>query len=168
MHNQFENKYVLHVFIAVQHWILTAHNRAKILQTCREMAGMYDAAIKHHKDASVQRMKKDENDVHKAVHTIESWVNPFKARNATELLVNIASAVKATDSITDDLRTAEKKGNAVFVSFVEKRLKSNEIDYLYAPLPKSNLQTFGNLVKSRTVKSTATAVVVKADPRLVR
>ena len=34
---------------------------------------------------------------------------------------------------------------------------------LYAPLPKSNLQTFGNLLKSRTVKSTATAVVVKAD-----
>ena len=85
------------------------------------------------------------------MHTIESWVNPFKSRNATEPLVNIASAVKATDSITDDLRTAEKKGNAAFVSFVEKRLKSNEIDYLYAPLSKSNLQTFGNLVNSMTV-----------------
>ena len=44
----------------------------------------------------------EENDVHKAMHTIESWVNPFKSRNATEPLVNIASAVKATDSITDD------------------------------------------------------------------
>ena len=163
MHNQLENNYVLHVFIAVQRWILTAHDRAKILQTCREMAGMYDAASKHHKDTSAPRMKKDENDVHKATHTTESWVNPFKSRNATEPLVNIASALKATDSTTDDLRTAEKKGNAAFVSFVEKRLKSNEIDYLYAPLPKSNLQTFGNLVKSRTVKSTATAVVAKAD-----
>ncbi len=69
------------------------------------------------------------------MHTIESWVNPFKSRNATEPLVNIASAVKATDSITHDLRIAEQKGNAAFVSFVEKRLKSNEIDYLYAPLP---------------------------------
>ena len=127
------------------------------------MAGMYDAAIKHHKDASAPRMKNNENDVHKALHTIESWVNSFKSRNATEPLVNIASAVKATDRITDDLRIAEKKGNAAFVSFAEKRLKSNEIDYLYAPLSKSNLQTFGNLVKSMTVKSTATAVVVKAD-----
>ena len=104
-------------------------------------------------------MKKDENDVH---NTIESWVNPFKSRKSTEPLVNIASAVKATDSITDDLLTAEKKGNAAFVRFVEKRLKSNEIDF-YAPLPKSNLHTFGNLVKSWTVKSTATAVVLKAD-----
>ena len=127
------------------------------------MSGMYDAAIKHHKDASAPRMKKDENDVHKALHTIESWVIPFKSRNATEPLVNIASAVKAADSITDDLRTAEKKGNAAFVSFVQKRLKSIEIDYMYAPLSKSNLKTFGYLVKSMTVKSTATAVVVKAD-----
>ena len=153
----------MYVFIAVLRWILAAHDRAKILQTCREMTGMNDDASKHHKDASAPRMKKDENDVHKAMHTTESWVNPFKSRNATEPLVNIASAVEATDRITDDLRTAEKQGNAAFVSFMEKRLKSNEIDYLYAPLPKSNLQTFGYLVKSRTVKSSATAVVVKAD-----
>ena len=104
MHNQLETNYVLHVFIAVQRWILTAHDRAKILQTCIEIAGMYDAASYHHKDASAPRMKKDENDVHKAMHKTESWVNPFKPRNATEPLVNIASAVKATDSITDDCR----------------------------------------------------------------
>ena len=65
-----------------------------ILQTCREMEGMHDAASKHHRDASAPRMKKDENDVNKAMHTIEIWVNPFKYRNATEPRVNIASAVK--------------------------------------------------------------------------
>ena len=48
------------------------------------------------------------------------------------------------------------------ISFVENRLKSNEID-LYAPLPKSNLQAFGNMVNSMTVKSTATSVVFKTD-----
>ena len=77
MHNQLDNNYVLHVFIAVQRWVLTAHDRAKILQTCREMAGMYDAARKHHKDASVPCMKNEENDVHKAMHTTESWLNPL-------------------------------------------------------------------------------------------
>ena len=127
---------------------------------------MYDAASKHHKDASAPRTKKDMNDVRKAMHTIESKVNPFKSRNATEPLDNLASAVISADSITYDILTAEKKGNAAFLGFVEKRLKSNEID-LYAPLPKSNLHTFANLVKSRTVKSTATAVVVKADRGLL-
>ena len=91
------------------------------------------------------------------------FTKPCIRSRTTETLVNIASAVKATDSITDDLRTAEKMDNSAFVNFAENRLKSNEIDYLYAPLPKSNFQTFGNVVKSRTVKSTATAVVVKAD-----
>ena len=109
------------------------------------MPGMYDAASKNHRVASAPRMKKDENDVHKALHTIESCVNPFKSRNATEPFVNIASAVISAVSITDDLLTARKTSNAAFVSFVETKLKSNEID-LFAPLPKSNLQTFGNLV----------------------
>ena len=45
------------------------------LQPCTEMEGMHDAASKHHKDASATRMK---NDVNKAKHTIEIWVNPFK------------------------------------------------------------------------------------------
>ena len=48
------------------------------LQTCTEMEGMHDAASKHHKDASAPRMKKDENDVNKAMHPIKIWVNPFK------------------------------------------------------------------------------------------
>ena len=30
---------------AVQRWILTAHDRANILQTCREMAGVIDVCI---------------------------------------------------------------------------------------------------------------------------
>ena len=125
---------------------------------CKRLLELYNKFCRNDR-GNWPRMKNGENDVH---NTIESWVNPFKSRKSTEPRVNIASAVKATDSTTDDLLTAEKKGNAAFVSFVEKRLKSNEID-CYAPLLKSNLQTFGNLVKSWTVKSIATAVVVKAD-----
>ena len=45
--------------------------------------------------------------------------------------------IRGTDSIREDVLTAENKGNAAFVSFAEKRLKSNEID-LFAPLQKSN------------------------------
>ena len=77
------------------------------------------------------------------MHTVDSWVNPLKSREVTE-------PVKTTDSLTYDLLIAEKKDHAAFVSCVETRLKSNEID-LFAPLPKSNLQTFGNLVKSKSI-----------------
>ncbi len=75
------------------------------------------------------------------MHTVESWTTPFKSRKVTE-------PVRATDSITYDILTAEKKDNAAFVSCVETIMKSSDID-LFAPLSKSNLQTYGNLVKSK-------------------
>ena len=53
------------------------------------------------------------------MHTVESWVNPFKSRKVT---------LKATDSITYGLLTAEKKDSAAFVSCVETILKSSGID----------------------------------------
>ena len=89
------------------------------------------------------------------MHIVESWVNTFKSRQVTE-------PVKATDSITFDILTEEKKDNAAFVSCVETRLKSSDID-LFGPLPKSNLQTFANLVKSKSITSSATGVIVEAD-----
>ena len=61
---------------AVQSW--NSSRQMEILQTCTEIEVMHDAASKHHKDASATRMKKGENDVNKAMHTIEIWVNPFK------------------------------------------------------------------------------------------
>ena len=78
---------------------------------------MYDAASKHHKYASTPRMKKDESDVHKTMHTIESWVNPFKSRNATEPLVNIASAVKSTDSINRRFTHCREEGQCCHRQF---------------------------------------------------
>ena len=146
---------------AVQQWVLTAHDRAKTLQTCREIAGLYDADGKHHKDSSAPRMKKDEDDVHKVLDIIASWVNPFNPRDMTEPLLNIASGVAATDGITDDLLTAKQKGTDAFITFVQKRLQTSEVD-LFAPLPKSSLRTFGNQVKSVRIKSAATDVI-KAD-----
>ena len=123
---------------------------------------MYDADSKHHKDASVPRMKKDEDDVHKVMDTIESWVNPFQSRDTTEPLRNIASAMKASDDITDGLLTAEQKGNDAFTTFVRDRIQTSEVD-LFAPLPKASLPTFANLVKSKKTKSAGADVVIKAD-----
>ncbi|CAI9737603.1 Hypothetical predicted protein [Octopus vulgaris] len=66
---------------AVQRWVLTAHDRARLLQICRKMAGMYDAQNQHHKETSSPCLKKDEGDVKKVMDTIESWVNPYETKN---------------------------------------------------------------------------------------
>ena len=110
----------------------------KTLQTCREMTGLYDSESKQHKDASVPHMKKDEDDVHKVMDTIKSWMNPFKSRDPNKPLSNIASGVKTTDEIADHLLTAEQKGNDVFTTFLEKRLQTSDVD-LFAQLPNAEL-----------------------------
>ena len=125
---------------------MTTHDRAETLQTCREMVGLYDAESKHHKDSSVLRMKKNEDDVHKVIDIIVSWVEPSTLRDTSKPLINIASGMKAHDRITDDLLTAQQKGNEAFATFVD----------FFATLAKSNLQTFSNLVKLKRAKSAAT------------
>lgn len=147
---------------AVQRWVLTAHDRARTLQICRKMAGMYDAQNQHHKETSSSRLKRDEGDVKKVMDTIESWVNPYETKNTTDSLINIASGVKANDDITEDILSAEKKGAEAFTSFVQERLCSSQAD-LYAPLAKTALKTFRNLVKSKKTKAATTDVVIKAD-----
>ena len=147
---------------SVQRWILTAHNRANTLQSIRDMAGLYDAENKQHKDASVPRMKKDEDDVHKVKNTIQSWENPFKSRDPNAPLSNIASGVNATDDIADHLLTADQKDSDALTTFVEIRLQTIDVD-LFAPLPKAKLQTFQNLVKSKKSKADENDIIIKAD-----
>ncbi|CAI9731614.1 Hypothetical predicted protein [Octopus vulgaris] len=94
--------------------------------------------------------------------TIESWVNPYETKNTTDSLINIASGVKASDDITEDILSAEEKGANAFSSFVQERLCSSQTD-LYPPLAKTSLKTFRKLVNSKKTKGTTTDVVIKAD-----
>ena len=110
-------------------------------------------------------MKKDEDDVHKVIDIIESWIHPFTPRDTTEPLINIASGMKADDRITDDLLTAHHKGNEPLVTFVDKRMQTREVDF-FATLSKSNLQIFGILVKLKRAKSATTDIIIKADKGL--
>ena len=99
----------------VRSWQLTTVPRP--CKLFRKRAGLYNAESKQHKNPSVPRMKKDEDDVHKVKNTIERWENPFKSRDPNEPLSIIASAVKAADDIADHLLTADQKGNDAFHHF---------------------------------------------------
>ncbi|CAI9733611.1 Hypothetical predicted protein [Octopus vulgaris] len=148
-----------------QRWVLIAHDGTRILQICRKTAGMYDAQNQHHKETSSPLLKKDEGDIKKVMDTIESWVSPFETKNTTDSLINIASGVKATDDITEDILSAEEKGANAFSSFVHERLCSSQTD-LYSSLAKTALKTFRNPVKTKKTKGTITDVVIKADSGL--
>ena len=68
-------------------------------------------------------MEKDEDDVHKVMDTIESWMSFFISRDPIDLLSNIASGMKTTDDIADHLLPAKQKGNDVFTTFIGKELQ---------------------------------------------
>lgn len=53
----------------------------------------------------------------------------------------------------------KQNGNEAFVSFVEKKLQTSEVDF-FAPLTKSNLQTFDNLVKLKRAMSATTDIIM--------
>ena len=112
-------------------------------------------------------MNKDEDDVNKAMDTIESWMNPFKSRDQNKPLSNIASGVKATYNIVDHFLTVEQKSNGAFTTFVqiEKRQQTSDVD-LFAPLPKAKLQTFQKS-KSKKTNVAESDIVIKADRGLL-
>ena len=132
------------------------------MQTFRERAGLCNAESKQHKNPSVPRRKKDEDDVHKVKNTIERWENPFKSRDPNEPLSIIASAVKAADDIADHLLTADQKGKDALTTLIERRPQASDVD-LFAPLSKAKLQTFQNLVKSKKIKAAENDIIIKAD-----
>ena len=102
---------------AVQQWILTVHDRAMILQLCKEMAGLADTGSHIRKDSSAPRILKDEQDVQKVMDTIDSWVNPFSTKETSDPLINIASGVTATEDISVDLLTAAQQSQHAFLNF---------------------------------------------------
>lgn len=79
------------------------------------------------------RMKKDEDYVHKVIDTFRSWINPFPPKNKDEPLGTIAPVVRALAKITDDLFSADQKGDDVFITFVKTQMQTSEVT-LFAPL----------------------------------
>ena len=110
---------------------------------------MYDAQNQHYKETSSPFLTKDEGDVKKVMDILESWVNPYETRNTTDSLIYIASGVKDSDDITEDILSAEKKGVDAFTSFVQERLCSSQAN-LYAPLAKTALKTFSEVKENKS------------------
>ena len=63
----------------MQRWVLTAHERAAMTQSCRQMAGLEDKEKSTHKEASKSRTKTDEGCVGQVVACLMNQANPFQS-----------------------------------------------------------------------------------------
>ena len=129
---------------ATQRWIITAHERAAMTNSCRELAGITSSDTSH-KEGSQERTKKDEACVQHVVSYLEDHVNPFEE---SDCLIHLTSGVIASQDVTYDLLGAEKMGLTALEYFVEKRLNSNAEEF-HATLKRLQLKSFSSMQKTQ-------------------
>ena len=137
---------------ALQGWILTAHERPAVTQSCKRMAGLEDPEKGPHKESSKHRVQGDEC-VQQIVSVLTYLKNPFQPSND---LVSLTSGVVASDEITEDLLHAETKGQEALDDFVKLLLNSNKTNF-FDPLKKLQLKTFSHAQKPKQRQETTKA-----------
>ena len=145
--------------IATERWILTAHDRAAITQSCMAMAGLEKSEERSHKEASLPRIKKDFECVRRIQGYLEDDCNPFRV---SEDLVHLTSGVVAPDDVRVDLLDAREKGTDALKEFVRTRLNSSETGF-HDPLQKMNLKTFSHTTKAKRKQSSKQTMKTDLD-----
>eukprot|EP00117_Sycon_ciliatum_P011697 scpid10404/ scgid5699/ len=143
----------------VQRWVLTAHDRAAVTDTCMEHCGLDDSAEERdafHKECQTGRMARDERDVLQVLDTISRFFNPFlpASQQHCEQLMHLSSGTEATAETSTDLLDAEKRGLAGFHDFVNQRLITDAKAF-HDPLKKMNLKSFTVKKKKNPVNDQA-------------
>ena len=93
---------------AGQRWIVPAHLRAAFTKACKQLAGLTaeDGGVIH-QDLRKPAIKESEHAVQQVVLQLQCSINPF---GSSEDLVNIASGVRASATVCQDLLNDKNKG----------------------------------------------------------
>ena len=130
---------------ALERWFFTAHVRASVTTSLKEMCGEEDRATGH-KEATPPRVKRDEEDVRKLVGCFTSGLmtNPFNLE--TQPIVNMATGVVLPDDVADSLLASHSKGKEQMMTFIEKRLNTSAVRFWDA-IPSLKIRTFSSTTK---------------------
>mgnify|MGYP000055450759 FL=1 len=136
---------------ALERWFLTAHVRASVTTSLKEMCGEKDLATGH-KEATPPRVKRDEEDVRKLVGCFTSGLmtNPFSLE--TQPIVNMATGVVLPDDVADAHLASHSKGKEQMMTFIEKRLNTSAVSFWDA-IPSLKIKTFSSTTRKVKVKA---------------
>ena len=111
---------------ALHRWFLTCHERAAITSAVRRMCGSDDPdRIGTHKEATLTRVERDENDVQKIIILSKSGLMKDPFAKESDSLNNIATGVVLPANEAERLLASEEKGKAQMNSFIEQWLNTN-------------------------------------------
>ncbi|CAH3155351.1 unnamed protein product, partial [Pocillopora meandrina] len=154
---------------ALQKWFLTAHERTATTTATKRIIDLDESTRSTHKESSKVRVQRDENDIKKVIHTLQTVMsNPFDedAYREDVPLMNLATGVVMPEEISEQLIDAQCLGEARMKLFVSKRINTNEVGF-WEPMEKMNIKTFASLSKKAKVKSVDEKLVtVSADRNL--
>jgi len=93
---------------------------------------------------------------------LPGWSDAFEE---SEDLVSLSSGCVTSESVTQDLLTAQKKGTDALATFVEDRLLSNS-KVFYGTLSKLKLGTFSDVQKKSSLSKEGKTVILRAERNL--
>ena len=147
---------------AVQRWMVTAHERAEIIEHARGMSGEANNSSIVHKEASSARMIRDEQDVRCTIETICQWNNPYVA---SPELICISTGITAPTDVAKDIMDAQKLGEEAAVEFLQNRIACNNVSF-YAPIKRMQLKSFKSLNKARKIRAAGNEIILRSDREL--
>lgn len=146
----------------VQRWVLTSHLASKCYSVIEARLGIAERCNKP-KDVGKTRSKFDNECVQRAYEVLANWGSPFKSRDS---LINIASGQEASVMVAADLKSAFAVGKAAFESFLENRIKTNNVNF-YDPIKQNKLKTFKHMkLKKKITLSKEKSISISAERSL--
>ena len=98
---------------ALLKWFLTAHERTATTTATKRMIDLDESTRSTHKESSKVRVQRDENDIKKVIHTLQTVMsNPFDedAYREDVPLMNLATGVVMPEEISEQLIDAQCLG----------------------------------------------------------
>lgn len=139
---------------ALNKWFLTAHERAAITASLKEMYGAHDGNVETaHKEGSVPRIRRDEEDITKLVNCFSSGLmeNPFLCEES-DVLKNFATGLVLPEIAKQSIFGSHEKGKRQMMKFVQGCKNSTEINF-WDSIPSLKVITFSKLTKTAQVKA---------------
>ena len=111
------------------------------------------------KDLSPKRMKFDEESVQKCYDVLYTWTPVFEDLCD---IVSLSSGVNVSPEVQQDLLHAKTIGEEKSSTFIQERIKSNNVPF-NDPIKKNNLKTFSSMKVKKSIKVRDKNVLIKAD-----
>ena len=104
-------------------------------------------------------MKFDEESVQKCYDVLHTWTPVFEDSYD---IVPLSSGVNASPEVQQDLLHAKTIGEEKSSTFIQERIKSNDVPFNH-PIKKNNLKTFSSMKVKKSTKVRDKNVLIKAD-----